>query len=165
MKIWNKKGQEESMGFVVIIMLVLVVGIVFLGFSLRQNKTVVQQQQELSDMTWAVLSYTTNCTISGEAESIWDLSKECDITPSQTCDVGADDVCVVLNKTLYKVLTSIIGTNASITNRYVHAYEFNIVTGSGKTSVKQGNRTGNYFTYLTFIPKDINVTAKFYYSG
>ncbi len=164
MRIGNKKGQEESMGFVVIIMLVLVVGIVFLGFSLRQNKTVVQQQQELSDMTWAVLSYTTNCTISGEARSIWDLSKDCDVRPSQACDVGDDDVCAALNKTLYRVLTSIIGTNASITNRYVHAYEFSIATGSGKTSVKQGNRTGNYFTYLTFIPRDINVTAKFYYS-
>jgi hypothetical protein len=106
MNLANKKGQEESMGFVVIIMLVLVVGIVFLGFSLRQNRTVVQQQQELSDMTWAVLSYTTNCTISGEARSIWDLSKDCDVRPSQACDVGEDDVCAALNKTLYKVLTN-----------------------------------------------------------
>jgi cytochrome c1 len=162
----NKKAQEESMGFVIIVMIVLVIGVVFLGLSIRGHKTPAQQKQELSDLSWAVLSYTTDCSISSETRDVWHLAQECDIRPGQPCDNGMA-VCSALNSTLSDIFNNVIGTNATLASQYIHAYEFVVSMPSyGKMSTKQGNLTGNYFVYNTLIPgnvEDINVTAKFYY--
>lgn len=161
----NKKAQEESMGFVVIVLLILVVGVVFLGLSLRNHKTPVQQQQALSDLTWSVLSYTTNCTISGETRDVWHLAQECNSRPGQQCDDNAQGVCDALNVTTRDILNNVIGKNLTLSNQYVHAYSFVIsMPGSDKLDIKQGNQNGSYFTYMTFIPTNINVSARFYYS-
>ena len=160
----NKKGQEESMGFVIIVLILVVVGVVFLGFSLRKTTSSVQNQQELADLTWSVLSYTTNCSILGEKQSVWYLSKKCARSSSQTCENGML-VCSDLNATIQDIFKTLKGTNVTLQDKKIHAYEFVIDMPGKEAFARQGNTSyGNYVSYTTFIPTDINVSAKFYYS-
>jgi hypothetical protein len=162
----KRKGQEESMGFVVIVLLLVVVAVVFLGFSLKKSSSSVQNQQELADLTWSVLSYTTNCTILGEKQSVWDLSRKCR-TSSPSCESvngPGMDACTNLNATIQDIFLKIKGTNVSLGDKSIHAYDFTISTGNKKIFARQGNFSGDFVSYSTFIPTNINVTAKFYYS-
>jgi hypothetical protein len=158
----SKKGQEESMGFVIIVLILVIVGVVFLGFSLRKTGSSVQNQQELADLTWSVLSYTTNCSILGERQSIWDLAKKCSRSGG-TCE---DEVstCTNLNLTIQDIFKTLKGSGVDIQNKSIHAYDFVIDMREKKAVARQGNLSGNYVSYVTFIPTDINVSARFYYT-
>lgn len=164
-----RKGQEEMMGFVVIVMIIIVVGVVFLAFSLRKPSSTTSKQQELADITWALLSYTTNCSVNTMPQSVWDLAKQCN-TGGVNCDDTGKPSCQALNETMTEALTRLIGTNVTLSDEFVHAYIFEFKGDGmhdGKMRIERGNLSGNYFSYLTFIPSkngDINVTNKFYYS-
>jgi hypothetical protein len=160
----TKKAQEEMVGFVIIVLIIIIVGIIFLGFSIRQNKSQTQKQQEITDLTWAILSYTTNCSVN-EQKDVWGLIKTCDTNPSQLCDNGLT-TCSSLNSTLRDILKNLIGTNANLVNRSIHAYSFNIAGHKPTSNIKitQGNTSGSFFDYYTFIPTDINLSMRFYYS-
>jgi len=163
----KRKGQEESMGFVVIVLLLVVVGVVFLGFSLRKSSSSVQNQQELADLTWAVLSYTTNCSIMGEPQSVWGLAKKCR-TSSPSCEsINGEpvmDACSNLNATIQDIFKKLKGTNVSLGDKSIHAYDFTISSENKRVFARQGNFTGDFVSYSTFIPTNINVTARFYYA-
>jgi hypothetical protein len=167
----DKRAQEESMGFVIIIMILIVVAVVFIGFSMRKPSSNTLKQQELADLTWAVLSYTTNCTVSGETRDIWTLAKDCDRYPSRNCDSGENsesvNVCNYLNSSLSDIFLKLRGNNMSLSNKQVHAYEFSLEMSRKEVSVEYGNTSyGSYIKYITFIPGsegDINVSSKFYY--
>ena len=151
------------MGFVVIVLILVVVGVVFLGFSLRKTTSSVQNQQELADLTWSVLSYTSNCSILGERQSIWDLSKKC-ARGNQVCENGMH-YCSNLNATIQDIFKRLKGTDVTLQNKSIHAYEFVIEMPGNKAIARQGNMSyGDYVSYLTFIPTNINVSARFYYS-
>lgn len=160
----NKKGQEESMGFVIIVLLLVVVGVVFLGFSLRKGSNISSQnQQELSDLTWAVLSYTTNCSVLGESQTVWDSARKCSRNSDQFCENG-ENLCFNLNSTIQDIFKKLKGSRESMGNRSVHAYEFVVSMENNKVLARQGDFGGNFVSYSTFIPGDINVTARYYYS-
>lgn len=159
----NRKGQEESMGFIVIVLIIIIVGVVFLGFSLRKNKTTIQQQQQLADFTWATLSYTTNCSINGRQQDIWHLIEACDT--NAICSPSSQNACSVLNSTLKDILDKLIGKDASLADKYIHAYSFNISSPHNPRMIRlsQGNRSGSFFSYSTFIPENITINIRMYY--
>ena len=164
----ERKGQEESMGFVVIVLLLVVVAVVFLSFSLRKSSSSAQNQQELSDLTWAVLSYTTNCSILGEPQSVWDLARKCSRNTAQNCEAvegeSAMNACDDLNATIQDIFKKLKGEGEVLADKSIHAYEFDISTQSEKYFARQGNLSGNFVSYSTFVPTNINVTARFYYA-
>jgi hypothetical protein len=172
----RKKGQEEMVGFVVIVMIVVVVGVVFLAFSLRKPSSTTQKQQELADISWALLSYTTNCSINTMPQSVWDLTRHCNVNNPQCDNSGGKMACQALNETVIDALATLMGrtlmgrTNITLSDKFVHAYRFKFIgegIPNGELIIEKGNLSGNYFSYLTFIPSnngDINVTTRFYYS-
>jgi len=167
----NKKAQEESMGFVMIVLILIVIAVVFLAFALRKPSSSTLKQQELADLTWAVLSYSTNCTISGEAKDVYALAKECDKSTSVECDedsIGRRmSACNYLKYTLNDTLYRLLGENLSLSNKQVHAYSFEVEMSRNVSTIEYGNMSyGNYIRYVTYIPGrdfDINVSAKFYF--
>jgi hypothetical protein len=170
----SKKAQEESMGFVIIIMILIVVAVVFIGFAMRKPSSTTLKQQELADLTWAVLSYTTNCSISGESRDIYNLAKDCDRHPGWACDpredeTGGKPVCDYLRSSLNDTFFRLLGENLSLTNKQVHAYQFSLEMYEPRNDIliEYGNMSyGSYIKYLTFIPgnkADINVSTKFYF--
>lgn len=166
----NKKAQEESMGFVIIIMILVVVGVVFLSFMLKSPKTSDLKQQELADLTWAILSHTTNCTVYSRTTDTWALAKICDKNLAAKCDDLGDEpgqkVCDYLKNDLENLLEKLLGNNASLSNKEIHAYQFILEMSRDEIIIAKGNQSGEYARYITFIPGsngEINVSAKFYF--
>ena len=62
MKIKNIRSQQETIGFIVIVLMVIIVGIIFLGISLRKGtREVVAVDAELANFLSASSSYVTDC--------------------------------------------------------------------------------------------------------
>ena len=93
----RKKGQEEMIGFVLIIVLVAVIALVFLAVSLRKQEE-FEQNSEIENFLYSSMLYTTNCSKSAElAYNLQDLIKSC--YKQEKC-LNGEESCEILNKTL-----------------------------------------------------------------
>jgi hypothetical protein len=158
----NKKAQQELVGFVMIIILLVVIGIVFLGFSLRQKPEPVEHQESMMlDTMFAILSYSSCET------NMRQLIKDCYNEPSKDCDGVL--VCSHVNKEFSAMLDSVLGED--IADAFVHGYVLNITAQDQQNteimSLEKGNTTGNYFGAEIPIPSsgtDIIFNLRYYYS-
>ena len=133
----NRKGQEEMVGFALIVILVAVILVVFLGFSLNKEKESVQSY-EVESFLQASLQYTTSCSDNFEYLSLQDLIFNC--AEENTCSEGKNS-CEVLEMELKGILgQSWTVKEGSITR----GYEMNM-TSNGKEIIfiAEGNSTGN----------------------
>ena len=96
-----KKSQHEIVGFVLIIIIVSVIGLIFLSFSIGRGERVEKTSVELSDFLQASLYYTTECGENGNYKDLQGLIKSC--YKEDDC-FGSVDACDVLNKTLSKLV-------------------------------------------------------------
>jgi hypothetical protein len=127
----NKKGQEEIVGFVVIVVLVLVIGLVFLVFTLRNqeapsNLKSVNIQQFLE----STMEYTTTCAISYEPafSKLSALIQECHSGLS-TC-ISGDRPCSLARETLKEIIDSSFFIDEEAARK---GYEFSSVYVSNTT--------------------------------
>ncbi|MBT4135835.1 hypothetical protein HOD75_04860 [archaeon] len=83
---FNKKSQHEIIGFVMIVVIVSVIGLIFLGFSITQGGG-IGNSAEISNLLEASMYSTTNCstTFIPEYKSNQDLIKEVYKNPSKPC--------------------------------------------------------------------------------
>lgn len=92
-----KKGQEEIVGFVVIVILIAIVMLIFLAFNLHstpETRESVTVQQFLASS----LEYTTDCSLrTQEHARVKELFNEC--REGSTC-VDQRSACQILNETL-----------------------------------------------------------------
>ncbi len=74
----NKKGQEEIVGFVIIILLVSVVALVFFGISLRKTAP-VESSVKIENFLHAAMGVTTDCSLKRIPQylDLGELIKEC----------------------------------------------------------------------------------------
>ena len=99
----NKLGQEEMIGFAMIIIIVAVVVLVFIGFSLRNPQTENVESYEVESFLQSALQYTTDCESNIERLSIQKLifscySKEQCLDGRKSCDVLRDEMTKMLNE-------------------------------------------------------------------
>ena len=73
----NKKGQEEMVGFALIIIIVAVILLVFLGISYRTSKTVEINSYEVEGFIQSFLQTTSSCEGAREFLSVKDLIFSC----------------------------------------------------------------------------------------
>lgn len=100
-KINKKRGQEEMVGFALIIILVSVILLAFLGISLSKSESEIIESFQVENFLQASLQYTTECKVSSEPLSIQDLIFEC--SSKEQC-LNGQDSCEVLNSTLTGLL-------------------------------------------------------------
>ncbi len=158
----NKRAQEEIVGFVVIIIMIIVIGLVFLGFSLRQQPESTQHQESVMlDTMYSILSYSTYDT------DMRELIKDCYLNPSSSCN--GKPVCEHVKDTFSEILDEVLGKD--IANSYVNGYVLNI-TVSGESqdliNMEKGQITGNYFGAEIPIPAsgtDLIFSLRYYISG
>ena len=83
-KIENKKSQQEIIGFVLIIVIVSIIGVIFLSLSIGREQPSGQTSIEISNLLEASMYYTTDCVVgfipqykSGQelVKSCWDNDK------------------------------------------------------------------------------------------
>jgi len=99
-----KKGQEEIVGFVLIIVIMAVVLLVFLGITIRSNDTNVKESKDIYQFLESISEFTSDCQIrSTEYGALGDLFEKC--LNQEDC-INELDSCEVLNITLSGLINS-----------------------------------------------------------
>lgn len=119
----RKKGQEEIVGFVLIIVIVTVVFLVFLGISLRkggETSGVKSESTEVYQFLESSMEFTTECAVrfENDVSILGELFEEC---YSGTKCLNEEMACDVLNKSLNEIFESSWQVGE---NRPVKGYEF-----------------------------------------
>ncbi len=142
----SKRSQNEIVGFVMIVVIVVIIGLFLLAFYLRKD-TVRTESQNVENFLKASLSYTTSCKVDIEPLNIRELAKRC--YEKKPC--AEKDSCVLLNETFSELLEQTWKINSS---RPVNYYNLNVYYREGQEGesgeikneemlvLKQGNCTG-----------------------
>ena len=72
----GKRGQQEIVGFVLIVVLVIIGLMFFLLYSLKNN-TNKKSDVGLEKLLTSINHYTTTCTIQNEKQTVYDLFINC----------------------------------------------------------------------------------------
>ena len=147
-----KKGQEEMVGFVLIVVVVSVILLFFLGISLQNKKTGIESQ-EVEDFVRSFLPYTTDCKIKTKNVSIRKLIFEC-AEDDKVCSNG-ENSCDVLENTLRGIVDVSWNVGEGIPNK---GYILKILSnGLEILSFEEGNLTGLYKGSLQNFAKAGNI--------
>jgi hypothetical protein len=135
----NKRGQQEMVGFVLIVILVVVGLMVFLIISLR-DAPVHDKSVEVGNMLEAMMKHTTDCAIVYEPDydDFEDLFKSC--YQGDQCSNLGESACDHLNNSLRDVLDGMFATEATIS-----AYQIDFFVKDaqeGLLRIFEGNCTG-----------------------
>jgi hypothetical protein len=101
----NKKGQSETVGFVLIVIIVTIMILVFLYFILRTPSNTLATSADMTNLLNAFSVYTTNCstTFIPEYKTGQELIKDCFGGQDDQC-LDGKTVCETLNETFKKVI-------------------------------------------------------------
>lgn len=102
----NKKAQEEIVGFVLIVIIVTIAGIILLGIFLRQPENNSLESKDIYHFLESAMEITSSCAPSYEPaySKLSELFKDC-FEGLSTCTSG-ESPCSVLNKTLTQTIDS-----------------------------------------------------------
>tara|TARA_Y100000310_G_scaffold337711_1_gene425481 strand:- start:1162 stop:1662 length:501 start_codon:yes stop_codon:yes gene_type:complete len=123
----NRKGQEEIVGFVLIVVIVAVVFLVLLGIFLRSDSGGNEiESREISQFLDSAIEYTTDCAIGFEPNylTLGELIRECHEGGICTSEKKG---CEVLDDTLSDLLDSSWQVGP---DRAIKGYVFNATFGS-----------------------------------
>jgi len=147
MKKQTKKAQQEIVGFVIIVVLVAVVGMIFLGIYLKPQVTMGTADAEINNLLISVSSYTTDCYKDSEPNyrTIEDLILDC--YQYRKCQNMSS--CEALNQTFSALLSKVwlAGDTSAIKFYEVKAYYQGNISDAGTKkpaffTLSSGNRTG-----------------------
>lgn len=103
----NRKAQHETMGFVLIILIVVIAGVIFLGISLRTTDNTSVIDSRISNFLDASLQHTTECygSYDSDYQTMAELINSCSqgTLYSVTCSNGVS-ACDFVNKTYDSML-------------------------------------------------------------
>lgn len=156
----KKKGQEEMLGFALIMIIVAVILLVFLGFSLKNSQKEAVKSYEVDSFIQTFLQYTTNCADKYETDylDIQDLVFECE--KGEFC-LDERDTCEVLELESKGIIENSWKTGEEWP---IKGYSLNITSvGEELLSFNEGNITNNYKWSVQILPRDIEVYFTAYY--
>jgi competence protein ComGC len=117
----RRKGQEEMVGFALIVIIVMVVMLVILGILIRQPSSQNSSgTKEIYQLLESMMEYTTNCPDSQDYYDLGNLIEECYINPSKEC--ADSTVCKQANITSTEILDASLKIGE---DRVVKGYKFN----------------------------------------
>jgi len=150
----GKKGQEEILGFVLIILLVVVAGVILLAMQLNKPAEDIKSI-EARNLLEATLAYTTDCAVRyvPEYSSVKDLIGNC--YSGYDCSNLNKGSCMVLNDTLNNLLSS--GLEKEFESGKINSYSFDIKGEDNSTiiSLSKGN-CAKSLAYGAYQPLDTN---------
>lgn len=155
----GKKAQEEMMGFVLIVLVVIIIGVVFFAFSIRRTEdgALEHKSGEMSHMLDAMLKCKTICNVSRMPQPLDKVVRMC-LTDEQ-CENG-DDPCEIANDTFTEMLDEFLGTETSIVKRAIHGYNLSFSQGgipiSKMASLKAGTTERSFFSVSEIVPNPPN---------
>jgi hypothetical protein len=136
----NKLAQQEMVGFVLIVIIVVVGLMIFLLFSLRSSGE--KNSVEVENMLSSILKMTTDCATVFEPEydNYEDLFKSC--YENKRCANLGEDSCDYLNSSLRKVFEELVKGESTI-----GAFQLDFFTNEGANILRVVN--GNCSNSLT----------------
>lgn len=165
----KRKGQEEIVGFVLIVVLVVVVLVIFLGLQLRNPKPEQRQSEIVYQFLESAMEQTTNCALSERSSylPLDSLIRECHETGSlcfngqDSCDYAQDSIKELLNNSFpigsnfpYKGYEISINYFVNESGQQTNELLFNVTSGNCLNSY-----TGNSYWIPSF-PGSLVVSAK-----
>lgn len=117
-----KKSQSEIVGFVLIILIVTIMGLVFLSFMIGRGEPSKQESIEISNLLGASMYYTSDCAVSfiPQYKSGQDLIKSC--WNSERC-LDSRLACDALSSTMKIIIDKSLAVDE---NKPIKAYKLNI---------------------------------------
>lgn len=133
-----KKGQEEMVGFALIIIIVAVVILILISFSLKKSQKELVESYEVESFIQALSQYTTDCGNYLEPSGVSIQKLIIDCYDGEICLDGRDS-CEVLKMRLEGIVES------SWKNTPAIGYSLNITAESGEKifELTSGNQTKN----------------------
>jgi hypothetical protein len=158
----KKRGQEEIVGFVLIIILVSVILLIFLSFSLRNSKGVEIESYEVEGFIQAFLQHTSDCEDALGFLSMQQLIFSCD--SNEMC-LDERNTCAVMESTLKEICKASWNAEG---DSPIKGYNLRIVSDDTELFLLQeGNITQNYKgAAQDFVKRgrDYGVSFQIYYS-
>lgn len=134
----SKRGQEEIIGFALIIVFVAIIFLVFISLSLNKKSQTTVESYEAESFLQAVLDYTTSCEDYKGRIEIRDLVFDCN---EEFVCLNGENSCDVLNETIGNILEK--SWNIEEESLY-KGYEFEIKTNEKSLiCIQKGNQTKN----------------------
>jgi len=138
---FKRKGQQEMVGFILIVVLVMIGLMVFLVISLKTSPDEADSL-EVENMLGAIMSHTTECAIPSVPyyETFEDLFKSC--YENDDCAGINQSACEYLNKTLQEMLRDLMATEAIVS---AYQLDFSVagdVRQEGLLRIFEGDCTG-----------------------
>lgn len=157
----NKKGQEEMVGFALIVMIVAIVLLFLVGFYIRGNEGGSSESYEAESFIQAALSYTTTCEDFAGNFSVQEMISEC--LEENVCQNGKSS-CEVLEESLLDISNS---SWAFGEDRPVSGYNLQVsVEGSEILNIEEGLQAGNFRNALQSVSSkgnSIEIYFRVYY--
>jgi hypothetical protein len=156
----NKLGQEEMVGFAVILIIVAVILLVLISFMVKKTDSVAVENYEVESFIQSTLQYTSNCENYLGFQSIQELIISCEA--EENC-LDEQFSCDVLNSTLKDLIMKSwnVGEESAI-----KGYKFKVLVGEEeKFILNGGNETINYkggFQDFARRSKDYEVSLNIY---
>ncbi|MCL5730399.1 MAG: hypothetical protein M1165_02430 [Candidatus Pacearchaeota archaeon] len=134
----NNRGQEEMVGFALIIILVSIIILAFIGFSLNNHSSQSVQSYGAQSFVQSMIQTSTECTDYYGYVSVKDLIFMCN---SGTLCSDNQDSCSILNSTLQDLLNqswNVLGGGP------IKGYSLNISSDTGNIlGIISGNLTSS----------------------
>ena len=142
-KIRSKRAQQEMVGFVLIVVLVMIALMVFLVISVTSEPETSTNNKEADNLLSAVLSHTTECAIVFEPDydDFEDLIKSC--YASKTCSNLGKPACEYLKTSLTVVMSDSMATLSDINYYKLSVLEEDLEGTEGLLLLEEGNCTGS----------------------
>ncbi|MFH1291078.1 MAG: hypothetical protein ABIH79_00800 [archaeon] len=139
MKFRNLKGQQEMVGFVLIVVLVIIGLMVFLIISVRNSPEPVNSLA-IENMLASIMKHTTGCAIVFEPEydSFYESFKSC--YKDDDCINLGRSACDYLNESLRDVLGDVMDSEATVG---AYQLDFFVKDGESLLRIVEGNCTGS----------------------
>ena len=111
-KIINK-GQQEMVGFILIVVMVVIAIMIFVVISVRKPAEIIESK-DVSNMIGSMLRYTTDCAIVFEPQydDVRDLIKSC--YSNEYCSNIDEEACDHLEDILNETITDVLKTDNRI---------------------------------------------------
>ncbi|MEK6894064.1 MAG: hypothetical protein AABX10_01225 [Nanoarchaeota archaeon] len=152
----KKKGQEEIVGFVLIVVILAIAMVIFLGIKLRNPEPSQKESEILYQFIESSMEQTTDCVIRQNSRNIDlnELIKECH-SFDNNCLNGKSS-CEVAEETMREITDSAWKVGPDYPYKgYELLVEYN--TNSSGTeeifNITSGNCTNNYIGNSYFIPQ------------
>lgn len=102
----SRKGQEEIVGFVLIVVLVVIVGVLFLGIRLRNPETTHRNSESIYQFLESSMEQTTDCKLSrtGNFLTLDTVIRECH--NADTLCISEETSCTVARTSLERMLNA-----------------------------------------------------------